>query len=56
MILLLGFINFEPKMNPAPTPNVPKTPGSSQPLRVRGLKIYDAVATKSPPSATIISF
>ena len=38
-----------PIANPAPTPNVPKTPGSNQRKGPLGFTIYEAVPTKSPP-------
>ncbi len=49
---LAGRCAAAPNTNPAPTPRVPNTPGSSHDKGRRGRKVYDAVATKSPPSAT----
>mmetsp|Transcript_28858 Transcript_28858/g.50782 ORF Transcript_28858/g.50782 Transcript_28858/m.50782 type:complete len:222 (+) Transcript_28858:78-743(+) len=51
-----GCTSFAPSANPAPTPRVPYAPGSSQLSGPRGLRMYDAVATKSPPSATRMLF
>ena len=50
----LGLHSLAPSANPPPTPRVPKAPGSSQHSGPRGRRTYEAVATKSPPSATRI--
>ena len=52
----LGLTSLAPKAKPPPTPKVPYAPGSNHDPAERGRKIYAAVATKSPPSATLIIF
>lgn len=45
-----GWYNLAARANPAPTPNVPKAPGSNQQRLCLRFKALAAVAIKSPPS------
>ena len=53
-ISYLGKEDLAPIANPPPTPSVPNGPGSNHPNALLGLIVYEAVPTKSPPSATKI--